>query len=128
GEPGIGKSTLLLQAAAGAAAHGATVLYVTAEESAAQVRRRAERLGATPDELWLASETDLGSIVAHLDATGASLVVVDSIQTVHTAELSSAPGSVAQVRECTHRLITEARARSAAVVVVGHVTKDGGLA
>jgi DNA repair protein RadA/Sms len=128
GEPGIGKSTLLLQAAAGVAARGATVLYVTAEESAAQVRRRAERLGTMPDALWLASETDVAGIVAHLDRTGAGVVVVDSIQTVHDTGLSSAPGSVAQVRECTHRLITEARARAAAVVLVGHVTKDGALA
>ena len=128
GEPGIGKSTLLLQAAAGAAAAGRSVLYVTAEESAAQVRRRAERLGTTPDDLWLASETSLPGIVAHLDATGASLLVVDSIQTVHDPEVASAPGSVAQVRECPHRLIPEARARGAAVVLVGHVTKDGGLA
>jgi DNA repair protein RadA/Sms len=128
GEPGIGKSTLLLQAAAGAARAGASCLYVSAEESASQVRRRAVRTGATPDALWLASETDLDHVVAHLDDTRPRLVVVDSVQTVHDRTLASAPGSVAQVRECAHRLVAEARARDAAVVLVGHVTKDGGLA
>jgi DNA repair protein RadA/Sms len=128
GEPGIGKSTLLLQAAAGAARAGATVLYLTAEESSAQVRRRAGRVGATPEQLWLASETDLPGIVGHLDDLRPAVVVIDSIQTVHDPALSSAPGSVAQVRECTHRLVAEARSRDTAVVLVGHVTKDGGLA
>jgi DNA repair protein RadA/Sms len=128
GEPGIGKSTLLLQAAAGVARTGRTALYVTAEESAAQVRGRAGRLDATPADLWLASETDLPSIIGHVDAVAPSVVVIDSIQTVHDPELSSAPGSVAQVRECAHRLVVEARARGVAVVLVGHVTKDGGLA
>jgi DNA repair protein RadA/Sms len=128
GEPGIGKSTLLLQAAAGAARTGRTVLYLTAEEASAQVRRRADRLGATPEHLWLASETDLPGILGHLDELRPSVVVVDSIQTVHDPVLSSAAGSVAQVRECTHRLVAEARARDTAIVLVGHVTKDGGLA
>ncbi len=128
GEPGIGKSTLLLHAAAGTAAAGVPVLYVSAEESAGQVRSRAARIGALPDSLWLASETDLPTVIGHIDAVGPALVVVDSIQTVHDPALSSAPGSVAQVRECAHRLVTEARERNVAVVLVGHVTKDGGLA
>ena len=128
GEPGIGKSTLLLQAAAGAAASGTTVLYVSAEESAAQVRRRAERLGATPADLWLSAETDLPTVLAQIGHTDPAVVVVDSIQTIHDPGLASAPGSVAQVRECAHRLLAEARARQVAVVLVGHVTKDGGLA
>lgn len=128
GEPGIGKSTLLLQAVAGAAQSGARTLYVTAEESAAQVRGRADRLDATPADLWLASETDLGSIVGHLDDVEPTLVVIDSIQTVHDPSLSSTPGSVGQVRACAHRLIEEARARGVAIILVGHVTKDGGLA
>ncbi len=128
GEPGIGKSTLLLQAAAGAAHAGATTLYLTAEESASQVRGRAARVGALPASLWLASETDLPTVLGHLDQVRPSLVVIDSIQTLHDPTLSSAPGSVAQVRECAHRLVTEARSRNAAVVLVGHVTKDGGLA
>lgn len=128
GEPGIGKSTLLLQAAAGAARRGTTALYVTAEESAAHVRGRAARIDADPDGLWLASETDLTAVLGHLDAVRPALVVIDSIQTLHDPSLSSAPGSVAQVRECAHRLVAEARARGVAVVLVGHVTKDGGLA
>ena len=128
GEPGIGKSTLLLQAAAGIARRGRPVLYVSAEESAAQVRRRAERLGASHEQVWLASDTDLPSVIAHLDRIRPAVVVVDSVQTVHDPALSSAPGSVAQVRECAHRLVAEARSRNAAVVLVGHVTKDGGLA
>lgn len=128
GEPGIGKSTLLLQAVAGAAAAGRRSLYVTAEESAPQVRGRADRLGALSSDLWLASDTDIGAVVGHLDDVEPSLVVVDSIQTVHDPSLSSAPGSVGQVRACAHRLVDEARARGIAVVLVGHVTKDGGLA
>jgi len=128
GEPGIGKSTLLLQAAASVAAAGADVLYVSAEESAAQVRGRAARLGALADRLWLASCTALPEVVAHLDAVRPAVVVVDSIQTVHDPDLGSAPGAVGQVRECAQRLVVEARARQAAVVLVGHVTKDGGLA
>ncbi len=127
GEPGIGKSTLLLQAVAGAATPSHRTLYVTAEESASQVRGRADRLGATPDDLWLASDTDIGAVVAHLDAVEPALAVIDSIQTVHDPSLSSAPGSVGQVRACAHRLVEEARARGVAVVLVGHVTKDGGL-
>jgi DNA repair protein RadA/Sms len=128
GEPGIGKSTLLLQAAASMAGAGRPALYLTAEESAPQVRARAQRLGALADQLWLAADTSLPDVVAHLDAVQPSVLVVDSIQTVHDPELASAPGAVGQVRECAQRLVTEARARGVAVVLVGHVTKDGGLA
>lgn len=128
GEPGIGKSTLLLQAAAGVATSGRRALYVTAEESAPQVRGRAARLDAMPADLWLTSETDVGAVITHLDDVHPSLLVVDSIQTVHDPDLSSAPGSVGQVRACAHRLVEAARARNVAVVLVGHVTKDGGLA
>jgi len=128
GEPGIGKSTLLLQAAAAVAGAGHDVLYVSAEESAGQVRGRAERLGALADRLWLASGTALPEVIGHLDAVKPGVVVVDSIQTVHDPELGSAPGAVGQVRECAQRLVVEARARGVAVVLVGHVTKDGGLA
>ena len=92
------------------------------------MRGRADRLGAISPELWLGSDTDIGAVVAHLDDVDPSLVVVDSIQTVHDPALSSAPGSVGQVRACAHRLVDEARARGIAVVLVGHVTKDGGLA
>jgi DNA repair protein RadA/Sms len=128
GEPGIGKSTLLLQALAGLARSGQRCLYVTAEESAQQVRLRAERLGALPPELWLVSDTALPHVLAHLDTVEPTVVAIDSIQTVYEPGLSSAPGSVAQVRECAHRLVRAAKERAIATVLVGHVTKDGGLA
>ena len=128
GEPGVGKSTLLTQAAAALAGSGRRVLYVSAEESAQQVRLRAERLGAVVPNVWLASETDLTHVVAQLDAVRPDVVIVDSIQTVHDSQLGSAPGSVVQVRECAHRLVREAKQRGTATVLVGHVTKDGGLA
>ena len=128
GEPGIGKSTLLLQVAAAQARAGRPVLYVSAEESAAQVRDRATRLGALDPALWLLSETQLPGILAALDQLEPSLVVVDSIQTVVDPDLASSPGSVVQVRESAHRLVQEAKQRGVAVVLVGHVTKDGALA
>ena len=125
GEPGIGKSTLLLQLLARAA--GPT-LYVTAEESAQQVRLRADRLGAVSDDLWLLPEMSMPNIVAAIDKITPRLVVIDSIQTVVDPELGSAPGSVVQVRGCAHRLVQEAKRRDLPVVIVGHVTKEGGLA
>ena len=125
GEPGIGKSTLLLQLLARAAG---PVLYVTAEESAQQVRLRADRLGAVSPELWLLPETNLPHIVAAIDKIAPRLVVIDSIQTVVDPELGSAPGSVVQVRGCAHRLVQEAKRRDLPLVMVGHVTKEGGLA
>lgn len=125
GEPGIGKSTLLLQLLA--AWQGRT-LYVSAEESAPQVRLRAERLGALQPDLWLLSETLLPHVIAAIDEVKPSLVVVDSIQTVADPELSSAPGSIVQVRGCAARLVHEAKTRGVPVVLVGHVTKEGGLA
>jgi DNA repair protein RadA/Sms len=128
GEPGVGKSTLLTQVAASMAFAGHDVLYVSAEESRQQVRLRADRLGALAPKLWLASESELEHVLAHADALQPSLVVIDSIQTVHDPALGSAPGSTVQVRECAHRLVREAKQRNLAVVLVGHVTKDGGLA
>jgi DNA repair protein RadA/Sms len=128
GEPGIGKSTLLTQVASSVAAAGARVLYVSGEESRQQVRLRAERLGALAPRLWLAAETAVPHIVAHLEEVRPNLLVVDSVQTLVDPELGSAPGSVGQVRACAHRLVAEAKARSLAVVLVGHVTKDGALA
>lgn len=125
GEPGIGKSTLLLQLLARATG---PVLYVTAEESAQQVRLRADRLGAVSPELWLLPETNLPHIIAAIDKIAPRLVVVDSIQTVVDPELGSAPGSVVQVRGCAHRLVQEAKRRDLPLVMVGHVTKEGGLA
>lgn len=128
GEPGIGKSTLLLQAAASQAAAGARVLYVSAEESKQQVRLRAERLGLLSPSVWLVSEVALPNVVAHIDQVRPDVVVIDSIQAVFDPDVSSAAGSVTQVRECAHRLVQESKQRSIATVLVGHVTKDGGLA
>ena len=128
GEPGIGKSTLLLQLAAGLARAGKRVLYVTAEESAAQIRSRADRVDAVTDNLWVVAETAVPRIEALLDEVDPVVVVVDSVQALVVPELGSAPGSVAQVRECAFRLVTAARTRGIATVLVGHVTKDGALA
>lgn len=128
GEPGIGKSTLLLQALAGLAKDGRRCLYVAAEESAQQVRLRADRLGALPPNLWLVADTALPHVIEHIDAVRPDVVAIDSIQTVYDPLLSSAPGSVAQVRECAHRLVRISKDRGVASVLVGHVTKDGSLA
>ena len=128
GEPGIGKSTLLLQVVAGFVAAGWRVLYVAAEESAVQVRARAERLGAVRDGLWLLSETNLETVLCEAERLKPDLVVIDSVQVLHTADRSSPPGSVGQVRDCALRLVDVAKANAMAVVLVGHVTKDGSLA
>ena len=125
GEPGIGKSTLLLQLLA---AWPERTLYVSAEESAQQVRLRAERLGTVHPHLWILAETSLPRIVAALDEVRPTLVVVDSIQTVADPELGSAPGSIVQVRGCAARLVQEAKSRGVPVVLVGHVTKEGSIA
>jgi len=125
GEPGIGKSTLLLQLLH---AWPTRSLYVSAEESAHQVRLRAERLGALTDELWLLSEASLTNIVAALDSVKPQLLVVDSIQAIADPSLGSTPGSVVQVRGCAYRLVQEAKSRNIPVILVGHVTKEGGLA
>lgn len=125
GEPGIGKSTLLLQLLA---ARTGTTLYVSAEESAQQVRLRAERLDAIRPDLWLHAETSLPHVIQAIDDTRPELVIIDSIQAMVDPELSSAPGSVGQVRGCAHRLVNEAKERDVAIVLVGHVTKDGNLA
>ncbi len=128
GEPGIGKSTLLLQAMSSIATHGVRVLYISAEESKQQVRLRAERLGTLQPTLWLASETSLPHILDDIDEISPTVVIVDSIQSVHHPDISSAPGSVSQVRECAARLVAAAKSRDLAIVLVGHVTKEGGLA
>lgn len=125
GEPGIGKSTLLLQLLA---LWPGRTLYVSAEESAQQVRLRAERLQAVRPDLWLLPETSLPHIVAAIDQVQPELVVVDSIQSIADPELPSAPGSVVQVRGCAHRLVAEAKRRDLPIILVGHVTKEGGLA
>ncbi len=129
GDPGIGKSTLLLQMAL-LMAERASVLYVSGEESERQIKARALRLKAEAeaDQLYLLTETSLEAILAHIDAVGPSLIVVDSIQTTHTAELDSAAGSVSQVRACASVLQALAKASGAAVFLVGHVTKEGAIA
>jgi DNA repair protein RadA/Sms len=128
GDPGVGKSTLLLQAARALARAAPPVLYVTAEESAAQVKMRADRLGIASDGLLLWPENDLSLVQAQLDEAKPRSLVIDSIQTVFLPELESAPGSVAQVRECGARLMTLAKSRGIATFLVGHVTKEGALA
>lgn len=128
GEPGVGKSTLLLEVAARWAGAGRRTLYVTGEESAAQVRLRAGRTGALADDLFLAAESDLSTILGHVDEVAPSLMVLDSIQTVSTAEAEGAAGGVTQVRETTGALVRVAKRSGMAVVIVGHVTKEGTIA
>lgn len=128
GDPGIGKSTLLLQVARNVAQDGRLVLYVTGEESARQVRLRASRLKADSPLLYLLPETDMEVVERAIRSLNPSLVVIDSIQTMLKGELGSAPGSVGQVRECAAHLMRLAKATGMAVFIVGHVTKEGILA
>ncbi|MEU8358648.1 DNA repair protein RadA [Nonomuraea sp. NPDC048882] len=127
GEPGIGKSTLLLEAAARIAERD-TVLYVTGEESAAQVRLRADRIGAIQDRLYLAAETELSALVTHVEKVEPRLLVVDSVQTIGSAQATGVPGGVTQVREVAANLVRMAKERNMATVLVGHVTKEGSIA
>jgi DNA repair protein RadA/Sms len=128
GEPGVGKSTLLLDVASRAAQHSRTVLYVTGEESASQVRLRAERIGALRPRLLLAAETDLATVLGHVEQVSPDLLVVDSVQTIASDAVESSAGSVTQVREVAASLIRVAKERGMATILVGHVTKDGGIA
>jgi DNA repair protein RadA/Sms len=128
GEPGVGKSTLLLDAASRVASSGRTVLYVTAEESAAQVRLRAERIGALRPRLLLTSETDLATVLGHVEQSAPDLLVVDSVQTVASGSVEGAAGGVTQVREVAGALIAAAKRRAMSTLLVGHVTKDGSIA
>ncbi|NCM96694.1 MAG: DNA repair protein RadA [Rhodobacterales bacterium] len=128
GDPGIGKSTLLLQAAASFARGGVSCLYVSGEEAPAQVRMRALRLGLADAPVQLATETNLRDILTTLDARRPGLVIIDSIQTMWLDTIDAAPGSVAQVRASAQELVTFAKRRGVAVVLVGHVTKDGQIA
>jgi DNA repair protein RadA/Sms len=128
GEPGVGKSTLLLDVAAQAAAQGRTALYVTGEESTAQVRLRAERIGALRPKLLLAAETDLSAVLGHVEQCNPDLLVVDSVQTISSDAVDGAPGGVTQVREVAASLIRVAKTRGMATLLVGHVTKDGSIA
>lgn len=128
GEPGIGKSTLLLQALAALAESQRQVLYVSGEESGEQVRLRAKRLGALQPKLWFVAETNLERVIEHMVSLAPEVVVIDSIQTMATQESSSSPGSITQVRECAATLVQQAKATGVAVVLVGHVTKEGSIA
>ncbi|MCH8953046.1 MAG: DNA repair protein RadA [Proteobacteria bacterium] len=128
GDPGIGKSTLMLQAAAAFASAGARTIYVSGEEAPAQIRMRAARLGLAEAPVMLAAETNLRDILTTLDAERPALVVIDSIQTMWADHIDSAPGSVAQVRATAHELTSFAKRREVSVILVGHVTKEGQIA
>jgi DNA repair protein RadA/Sms len=127
GEPGVGKSTLLLEVAGQYAGSG-TALYVTGEESAAQVRLRAERINALHPALYLAAETDLAAVLGHIDAVAPGLLIVDSVQTIGSPAVDGTPGGVTQVRAVTAGLIAVAKQRGIATILVGHVTKEGSIA
>ncbi|MEE6294465.1 DNA repair protein RadA [Georgenia wangjunii] len=129
GEPGVGKSTLLLDVAARTATRsGRSVLYVTGEESASQVRLRAERIGALAPTLLLAAESDLATVLGHIESSAPALVVVDSVQTIASADVDGSAGGVSQVREVAAALIAVAKRTATPVILVGHVTKDGAIA
>src|SRR5690349_7941356 len=128
GEPGVGKSTLLLEVAAQTARTRQRTLYVTGEESAAQVRLRADRTGGVHDELFLAAETDLGAVLTHIEEVRPTLLVVDSVQTIGASGIDGVPGGVTQVKEVAAALIRVAKTRNITTMLVGHVTKDGSIA
>lgn len=128
GEPGIGKSTLLLQVAAHRAGAGRRVLYVTGEESARQIKLRAQRLGLDAANLMILPENDMSNIIAQLERIQPELAIVDSIQTMYRPDMASAPGSVPQVRESAAQLMRVAKGSGCAIIIVGHVTKEGAIA
>ncbi len=128
GEPGVGKSTLLLDVAARVADGGRKVLYVTGEESAAQVKMRAERIGAVAETLYLTAETDLGQALGQVEQLDPALLIVDSVQTLSSASVEGSAGGVTQVREVAASLINAAKSRNMSTLLVGHVTKDGSIA
>lgn len=128
GEPGVGKSTLLLEVAARVARTGKRVLYVTAEESASQVRLRAQRTDGLADLLYLAAETDLGAVLGQIDAIEPDLLIVDSVQTVVSDSSDGVAGGPSQIREVAGSLVRVAKQRGCALLLVGHVTKDGSIA
>ena len=128
GEPGVGKSTLLLEVAARAARSGTRVLYVSGEESVGQIRLRAERTGALADNLLLATENDLGSVLGQIQAVQPGLILVDSVQTIASAEIDGAAGMPSQIREVAASLISVAKEQGIPTILVGHVTKDGSIA
>lgn len=128
GDPGIGKSTLLLQVSAQIAKKDFPVLYISGEESSRQTKLRAERLGVMSDELYVLPETNLQDVLNQIDQIEPKFVVIDSIQTIFKEDITSAPGSVAQVRECTSHLMRIAKTKGIPIFIVGHVTKEGSIA
>jgi DNA repair protein RadA/Sms len=128
GEPGIGKSTLIIQVSCLVAQCVGKVLYVSGEESTSQIKMRAERLGLQAEQLYLVTETNLQAILEHVKTLRPSLVIVDSIQTVYLDEIESSPGSVSQIRECAARLQMLAKTTGTSVFLIGHVTKEGNIA
>ena len=128
GDPGIGKSTLLTQVCANMARGGATVLYVSGEESARQIKMRANRLGASGSGFFVLSENDMATVEKRMEQLSPSVMVVDSIQTMYRPEMASAPGSVSQVRECASQLMRLAKVSGCSIFLVGHVTKEGSIA
>lgn len=128
GDPGIGKSTLLLQVSSQLAESNVDVLYISGEESIKQTKLRADRLNINSDQLYVLAETNLVDIVNQIDAINPGFVVIDSIQTVYKEEVTSAPGSVSQVRECTSELMRIAKQKHIPIFIVGHVTKEGSIA
>ncbi len=128
GDPGVGKSTLLLEVAHRWAQGGRRALYVSGEESAGQIRMRAERTGCAHDEVYLAAESDVQTVLGHIDAVGPTLVIVDSVQTMTAGSTDGVVGGVTQVRAVTTALTAVAKSTGVAIVLVGHVTKDGAIA
>lgn len=128
GDPGIGKSTLILQIAALLATTAGRVLYISGEESARQIKMRADRMGVVANDLFLLSETNLTEIMAHAERLDPVALIIDSIQTVYTPDSESSPGSVSQVRECASRLQALAKSSAVSVFLIGHVTKEGSIA
>ncbi|MCI5937749.1 MAG: DNA repair protein RadA [Eubacterium sp.] len=128
GDPGIGKSTLLLQVCRALSQKAVKVLYVSGEESARQIKMRAERMGEFSDDLYLYAETSMGSILEQVEALQPTVMIVDSIQTIYEESVDAAPGSVSQVREITSTLLKTAKTKNITIFIVGHVTKEGNVA
>lgn len=128
GDPGIGKSTILLQTSGALCKTGKKVLYVSAEESASQIKLRAERLDVTSDTLYIYPQTNFELIKKHIEEMKPDLVIVDSIQAIYTSTIQSSAGSVSQIRECCNSLMTLAKTNNVSIIVIGHVTKEGNIA
>src|SRR5918998_93429 len=128
GDPGVGKSTLLVQVSDLVARASGPVLYVSGEESLAQIGLRARRLGLDANDLLFASDNDLGTVLEAIESAHPSVVVIDSVQSMHSAELEASPGSVSQLRECTLRFMHLAKNSGISIFLIGHVTKEGAIA